>query len=72
MLSELFPAKSYQQVWEFDMLKMSLVSAVLLFVILSQGCTLHFKAEKLEVESERQRVMSNKTYNLEKIELFDG
>lgn len=35
-----------------------------LLLMLSNGCTLHFKASEIELESERQRVKANTTYHL--------
>lgn len=45
-------------------MKRLIVFAILFFIACS-GCTLSFKAEKLELESERQRVQNNDTYELE-------
>lgn len=52
----------------------SLGKTILIVLILAVlgGCTIHFKAKELEVEVEPQRVEHNRTYELEKIELFRG
>lgn len=36
------------------------------------GCTIHFKASEVEFDAERQRVKSNQTYELEKVDLLRG
>ncbi len=43
--------------------------AALLFL---GGCTFHFKATDVELDSERQRVEKNLTYELEKVAFLDG
>lgn len=59
------------------MLRRYLAKAFLLVLAVAallccHGCTIHFKGEKLELDVERQRVESNKTYHLEKVDLFRG
>ena len=39
--------------------------------VLLSGCTIHIKAEKLELEGERQRVQFEQTYRLKLAGLFD-
>ncbi len=49
------------------MLRKILFGAALTVVFLLSGCTLHFKASELELDAERQRVETNRTYELEKV-----
>lgn len=52
----------------------SLCKLILLMVlgVLLAGCTLHFKATDLELDAERQRVESNRTFELEAVSLLHG
>lgn len=49
-----------------------LVGAALLLLFALQGCTLHFKATDVELQTEEPRSRSNVTYELETAELFGG
>lgn len=54
---------------------MSSLGKTIIVVVLGlclSGCTIHFKASEVELDAERQRVQHNRTYELEKIELFRG
>lgn len=43
---------------------------VLIVCVFISGCTVHFKATDLELDAERQRVNTNDTYKLEKVDIF--
>ncbi len=45
---------------------------VALILCLLSGCTLHFKATDVELDAERQRVQSNKTYDLVEVSFLHG
>ncbi len=53
-------------------MRILLISAVLVLVILFQGCTLHFKGKDIEFDAERQRVKNNVTYELEAMAFLHG
>lgn len=48
------------------------ISAVLVLLLLFQGCTIHFKGESVEFDAEHEGVVSNHTYELEKVDIFSG
>lgn len=51
-------------------MKEKILSAALLVVILLQGCTLHFKATDVELDTEARDQQSNKSYDLAAVSLF--
>lgn len=48
----------------------TLVMVIMLGVL--GGCTIHFKAKEIELETDGQKVERNHTYELEKVEFFRG
>ncbi len=60
-----------KSVKRFLVVGLILVAAVVLSLS-CHGCTIHFKGESVELDVERQRVETNTTYHLEKVELFGG
>ena len=54
------------------MLKQVGLCAALAFLLILQGCTVHFKATDVELDAERQRIQDNVTYELEKVVVFGG
>lgn len=49
-----------------------LLCAALLVVILLQGCTLHFKATDVELDTEAHGSQENTKYELVAVSLLDG
>jgi len=48
-----------------------ILSAALLVVILLQGCTLHFKATDVELDTEARASKENQSYELVAVSLLD-
>jgi hypothetical protein len=44
---------------------------IVLILVALGGCTIHFKASEVELDAERQRVETNRTYELEKVVFFE-
>jgi len=57
---------------EVKMLRMIRVVFVLLVLAVIGGCTFHFKASELEVDTETKEEQVNTKYELEKVVLLDG
>lgn len=53
-------------------MRAKILSAALLVVILLQGCTLHFKATDVELDTEAQQSQNNVTYELYSASLLHG
>lgn len=45
---------------------------VIVLLVCLGGCTIHFKASEVELDTERQRVESNASYELEKVAFLVG
>ena len=54
------------------MRRVMLFCVLLVAVFWVVGCTFHFKGKEIEIDSERQRVRVNETYELIAMGLFDG
>lgn len=56
----------------YSMVKRMTVCVALMLCFFCQGCTLHFKAKEIELDTKTDPNIMNITYVLEKLVLLDG
>ena len=68
----LFRARLFLQGRDIKIMRMLLFSFVVAAGLFAGGCVLHFKAEGLEMDAERQRIQNDVQYRFESVSLLHG